>query len=313
MSQRRYVLGWDLLRLIAAIDIVGHHVGRGHALFGLGLPVFLLLGTLLSVSKPERAGFSKFARARTHRIILPWMFWSLMIGLGLALETAYGQPRRPFEFDWLMLLYGPEIHLWFLPFIAVAGCAVYALWWWLPDRRFLRAALAFAAGGCMVAALEYSPDVEWPFQQWIFGAAAIPLGYALGRVQALVMDPSARRREWWALFWLALVLPVAVFTYMERTPGLDSISLRYGGGVLLVIVAARWAEVRWWPKREALQPGQYMMGVYILHPSVYRWVVSPVIGPLGLSGEVWLRVALTFLVSLAIVRALRLTRLKSVL
>jgi len=313
MSAGRYVLGWDLLRLVAALDIVGHHVGNGHVFWGLGLPVFLLFGTMLGLSKAQPRSFLDFAKARAKRIVVPWLFWSLIISGLLALEASFGLPDRPFYFQWLMPLYGPEIHLWFLPFIAFAGCGSYALWRWLPESREMRMVTSFASGGCLVAAWEFSPEVVWPFQQWLFGLAAVPLGVALGRTQALVEDVVTRRREWLAHLGLMLVLPLAVEAYLRGGLSLDAIGARYCGALLLLVIASRWTDSAWWPRHPALQPAQYMLGVYILHPSVYRWLVSPILGPLGLSGEVWLRVGLTFVFSLAIVGALRLTKLKSVL
>ncbi|MEM1415197.1 MAG: acyltransferase family protein, partial [Myxococcota bacterium] len=149
-ARRVHLEGWDRLRVLAAIDTVGLHVNGSHPLFGFGLPLFLILAVALGVSKRAPRPTRRFLGRRVDRILLPWFFWSLaLLPLCALRETIYGRPA----FAWLepeMLLYGPSIHLWFLPFILVAGLAAHGLHR-VFERSIVAVGVAFVLGVALLA------------------------------------------------------------------------------------------------------------------------------------------------------------------
>lgn len=106
---------YDYARLVAALVIVVFHL-TGSAVAHTALPFFVMLLAILAAPGPE--GFGTFARRRARRLLVPWLAWSAFYG---ALKLLDGDRLTP---D--MLLYGPAIHLWFLPFAFVVSCIAWA-------------------------------------------------------------------------------------------------------------------------------------------------------------------------------------------
>jgi surface polysaccharide O-acyltransferase-like enzyme len=236
---------------------------------------------------------------------------------------------RPYfgGFEGAMWLYGPQIHLWFLPFVVMAGAATYALarlvsrWRFprVPKRYNFVLAIALVAGCMTPFVVPLSLEVAWPFQQWIFGAVAIPLGFVL----ASIFGQDAKVPS--GLLPIPFAIGVAVVAWSQGTVEWV-VALRYGIALLLLGVLAVYRS-RVASKRVAAV-SVLMMGVYILHPAVFQWLVRPgweaVLGSAPPAGSVWdfprleggplteatLSVALTFGLTLIIVRLLRATPLQ---
>jgi hypothetical protein len=107
-----------------------------------------------------------------------------VIAIELALHAAIsGGPALAFRPA--MLLYGPEIHLWFFPFAAVAGVGD-TLMQPATARRSRPEVLTWSAIAVSVAGVASYPWVGhgWPFEHWSFGIPAVRLGFACGRTLA---------------------------------------------------------------------------------------------------------------------------------
>lgn len=294
---------WDRLRIVAALDTVALHLTGGHAIFGFGLPLFLILAIALGVSKPEAPPTRRFLSRRSERILMPWLFWSGVLFVGQVwMASRRGQPLLAW-LDPRMLLYGPRIHLWFLPFIVVAGLVAHRV-----HRRFPNAGAPAVLGAVVVAGLclwiPPQRSFGWPFDQWLFALPAVPLGYALGRGLALAGGLDRFRRAatvGWALFCVVGLAVVAI------EPGSRGFLLRTAGGLGLLVVGA-WLPARSDGLTRRLAP--LMLGVYILHPVVYQWGLKPLFLEAGVHSVRWLRVVVTFPVTMLLVAALRQTPLR---
>ena len=68
-----------------------------------------------------RQSFGAYAIARARGLLLPWLAWSAVYGgVKVAEAVVGGQPPGNAFAPW-MLLTGPAIHLWFLPFAFAAS------------------------------------------------------------------------------------------------------------------------------------------------------------------------------------------------
>lgn len=172
----------DHARLIAAAGIVVFHSGAPGAAVGYaGLPFFLMLLILLAWPTAERHPFGAFAGARAGRLLVPWAVWSGVYGALKLAEVAAGHPFAE-EFAPWMVLTGPALHLWFLPFAAVACAALWPLAraaapLTSPARAVLAVLAVALALGAML--LQQGADLPTPLAQWAEAAPAVALGVGL--------------------------------------------------------------------------------------------------------------------------------------
>lgn len=197
----------DYARLAAAFGIVLFHAGAPGASVGYAaLPFFLIVMLMLGGPAAARLPFGPYTAARTRRLLGPWLIWSGIYGLlKLADVLASGAPLSQ-EFAPWMLLTGPALHLWFLPFAFVACLALH------PLARI--GAAGWSGPGmalCVLAALvalwlNQGDRLPNPLAQWRFAlpATCLGLGFALagGRSGATVLMMAASG----ALCLAALVL-----------------------------------------------------------------------------------------------------------
>lgn len=300
-ADRLHLANWDRLRVIAALDTLSHHIAGEHALYGFGLPLFLILAVALGVSKPKAGPSPRFLRTRAERLLAPWLFWSLVFtGMRAYSSSLHALPPLGWA-RWEMLFYGPRIHLWFLPLIVLGGFLMHRVHKALGARAGLGSAALAIALAAAALPLPTRQSFGWPWDQWVFSLPAVLLGYALGR--ALAASPDlARFRRLTTIGWLgfaalagivALVFPSGAF-YVVRIVG--------GAGLLVGAL--------WLPNRRDGLTGRLtplMLGVYILHPAVYGWIGKPFLLGLELEHHIWLRVIVTFPLTMLLVAALRKT------
>ena len=301
--------GWDRLRVLAALDTVGMHVAGEHVFFGFGLPLFLILAIALGVSKPGPRPTARFLSRRVDRILVPWVFWSLLLAGERALHTAMDGKAA---FAWArpeMLLYGPRIHLWFLPLILVAGLLAHLAHRATGSRRGHPGGATFALllAAALLALPAHLGAVGWPFEQWLFSVPALALGFALGRRLAHAPDLPTLRRQLLAAFG---VFVAGALLVAWLVPASGAYGVRYAGGFGLLVLAACLPNV---PDRLTRRLTPLMLGVYVLHPVVYLWVIKPALEGLSLGHVGALRVGLTFPATMLLVAALRRTRSRTVL
>lgn len=242
----------DLMRIVAAFGIVWAHMGAPGAIFGyLALALFVVLAGFLAVRTADRSPGRGFVRSRLRRLLGPWLVWS---ALYLLLESVRaGDPSRLWQLtDPASLLIGPLIHLWFLPFLALAApLAVIVARRLDRPSRLTVAAVALAPVGAAAIWLHDSGRLGEPFVQWAF--AVTPLLYgtlaAAGRGVGRPLAPL--------VFVLLACLPPVLVWGSVMAPFLISAAL---------VFEAVWRTGltgRVWP---AL--GSAAFGVYILHPAL---------------------------------------------
>jgi len=172
----------EYLRCLGAFGIVLFHLkGPGAEIGYAALPIFIFLSVHFCLRLSEGQSLHDLARKRMSRVLMPWVFWCAVFG-GLKIQDALmsgGSVQGEFAF-W-MVGTGPSIHLWFLPFIAVASFLAIALNAVLRPLRteIVVLLLALVSLGC----LSFSPtNMPAPFGQWVFGVAAVLLAIGFYRI-----------------------------------------------------------------------------------------------------------------------------------
>lgn len=243
--------GIDLVRILAAFFIVwDHSFAPGWQFCDPALTIFLILTAFLSLESYERHGPEGFWQKRGLRLLLPWLFWCVIFRVIHEMITDDAAP-------WALitepnsLLIGPAIHLWFLPFCALAlGFVPLA-------SRLIRSPLAVWVASALLIlvalachALHGSGQLDAPFAQW---ALALPL-YLWG-----VLHGCARRLgvrsvtlgvalvisllsvALWPQFWAAqMIIGAVIFEAAWRLP-----------------IYSRWPAI--------VAPSAF--GVYLMHPA----------------------------------------------
>lgn len=302
-----YQYNWDRLRVICSLDILGLHLTGSHLFRGIGLPTFFIVTIALAVRGAKQRDSTAFLQKRAARVLLPWLFWSALLTPAYA---AYVTRRGEPTWSWLkpaMLLYGPEIHLWFLPFSVAAAFAAH-----LAHRATSARALHRSAGlGYLIAcmSLVICPNVTggWPLEQWAFSLPGVALGFGLGRWLSSARDFATVRLE---LSLVAGVFVVAALLLGEALPHSGEYTQRYAVALSLV-TAAMWLPNRPDPLTRHITP--LLLGVYILHMCIHRELVEPLIETHGFAFSEEQLIATVYLSTLIAVYLLRRTALRRVL
>ena len=156
----------DLLRFAGALGIVWFHLHLPGDWIGLAaLPMFVMLVVHYGAGRPL-AGTAR-------RLLVPWAIWSAIYGLAKAAQALSSDRPLSTEFVPWMILTGPAIHLWFLPF-----CVIF-----LGTARLLEGVLGRRAayailGGLSVFSLwaAQQDNVQIPLAQWVTVWPAACLG-----------------------------------------------------------------------------------------------------------------------------------------
>ncbi|MEM1374292.1 MAG: hypothetical protein AAGF78_07920 [Pseudomonadota bacterium] len=199
----------EFLRYVGAGGIVWFHLSGPVAWIGYAaLAIFIVLSVVFALQ-----GGVAWSR---RRVLHLWVFWSLVYGALKALQAVMTSQPLASEFDWWMLLTGPSLPLWFLPFIFVAcGLAV-------SFDRHVKLSPALEGTFCGLASAAFvvaEPMMPIPLAQWCIGlaavAAAIPvyratqgswIGLVLWSVPILVIQEEL----------LLLAIPVVTLALMSR-------------------------------------------------------------------------------------------------
>lgn len=249
----RPTASYDYARLVAAFGIVLFHAGAPGAAVGYAaLPFFLMLMILMGWSSAERSGLGAYMTGRAGRLLWPWLIWSGLYGGLKLLEVALtGQPLTS-EFAPHMLLTGPALHLWFLPFAFVACLAIW------PVVRLARKqpAALVAPAVCLCLALilhgaRQGQVLPAPLAQWAYVAPAVCLGLAL----ALMRHSPVRQAGLICAF-------AAVAGIAGWQAGLMQIILAASAVVLC-------GRIHLPPSRLSAQAAAASMGVYLAHPLMF--------------------------------------------
>ncbi|GLS85402.1 hypothetical protein GCM10010873_03750 [Cypionkella aquatica] len=254
----------DLARFLACFGIVAAHVyalvddWAGH----LSLGLFLVLTGFLAMQSFQRAGGNYNFVTRAQRLLLPWLFWSAFFRL-IDLKVSDSPEKWQILHDPWTLFVGSAIHLWFLPFVALAMLLV------KPVGRFVTTPARLAAALAVVVVVSvpmfwamhvYKPPA--PLTQWLYSLPVYTLGLLVG-----IAHPMGRS-IWPIIAGAAMALGAYMVT--EAEPWAWTLF----GAVLLF--EAFW-RVQMQHKALPLL-GQAAFGIYLLHP-FFMLVTYKLAGP----------------------------------
>jgi len=259
----------DRLRILAILDVVAIHIyfvdNPGHLLFGMGLPVFLVLTCGLGLRRADPPPLGEFVAKRWQRLLLPWAAWSVIHALFFVVRANLGEHTEP-SFAWFepqMVLYGSRIELWFLPFAFAAGIAAYGMHRLTSSWRDVAViVLGFVSGFAIIALITLSPwgTLDEPFAQWCFGLPAVPFGWAMGRVLRINTEthsPSRRGLVIWAGAGFLVAVAGLIFAY----------DTMYTASRFLLAIALILGALAWPGKPDRLTAAilPTVFGIYLLH------------------------------------------------
>ncbi len=297
---------WDWLRIVAFLDIAGFHLHLQHPLWGIGLPVFLLMAVVLGSRRSPPQDTATFVRVRTERLLVPWAFWSAVFGSYMVLRAWRHDISLDRVFDWQMLLGGTMTHMWFLSFIAIAGIGAHLI-----DRATQRvplAAFALLAIAATLGLLWLAPlsGAEFPFGQWGFALPAIPLALGVGRICGQEAVQEVARLRLLGYLSVFAVLALLLSSQMEGQSVLDA-THRY------VLALAAIVGCLYLP---ALAPGasrrieKLLLAMYILHVPIQHQVILRLETAASFQMPPVVGIAVIAALSLVAAWALRLTALR---
>jgi peptidoglycan/LPS O-acetylase OafA/YrhL len=177
--------GLDYCRLLAAFGIVLFHSGATGATIGYaGLSYFLLTLSLFGLQSASARHFGQFVADRAHRLLLPWLIWSGLYGVLKVAQILLTDADVASEFQWWMLITGPALHLWFLPFAFVTSLLLPTFAnIWNSATHLVRTAFNILLLLGTLLMLKVATDLNHagpPFAQWAYATPAVLLGLFLG-------------------------------------------------------------------------------------------------------------------------------------
>jgi surface polysaccharide O-acyltransferase-like enzyme len=271
---------FDIARLVAIFGVVLFHAGAPGGQVGLGGLVFFVM-LLPYFGLRSRTSLAQFARSRATRLLWPWLVWSIIYGGLKVLDVVESGRPISSEFEAWMWATGPALHLWFLPWAFVAGCAVHILGRALPRSLLGVLGASVALAGSWVLALAPWPT---PVAQWIFALPGLGLGLLLaaypstGLWLSVAVLALAAGLGWFAgLLQAAVALAgVAVCVTLPLAPSLwtrgiaDAALVVYLAHPLVASLLFRGTGI----PRESLISVALTMGLSLMLAGVLRWYVA---------------------------------------
>lgn len=285
--------GLEWARLIACIGIVWFHAKAPGARIGYGgLVTMMAISVALAARSGSRRTPGQVIKNRLRRLMRPWLFWSAVYGIVSATVILTGLHPLHERFHGWMLLTGPSLHLWYLPYAFVATCLAALVARWLDSTHLLPTVtwliLPIASIPLCAWLLTRISDVT-PLGQWAFACPAVFMGFAVGRAPTqpvphriyligLFSSIATGCLVAWALGWNQMATPM-----LSGSIGLILASmLRTSAGPLLAWLSG------------------LSFGVYLVHPlfalailksdlDQHRLVAAAVISILSMAASVVLR------------------------
>jgi peptidoglycan/LPS O-acetylase OafA/YrhL len=286
---RSYLPWFDVLRVLSSFGIVAFHLGTGwlQTIGYVGLIVFLLMMFIL-IAQGARTDqvLAKLAIARAKRLLVPWLAWYcvyLVVALRLDLLV----------FDRQLVVAGPSIHLWFLPYAFIASLGAHFLL--RTPSRLTDAQRVFLLGSVGVLFLGFLPKLvpivgAWPLGEWWVATPSLFLGLAMG----LTTKMADRVR-------LMALGAIAAGTILAGAMSLDgensTAAYAYMGATVLVPASML---LRGRPSRPIAVLVALTFGVYLVHPLVSLVFVKFFDASTDLS-----RITLVFLASCVVISVIR--------
>lgn len=247
----------DLLRFLAATGIVLDHTLAWGFVGYPALGLFLILTAYFGVGSYRRSGGENFWSARARRILIPWLFWCALYRV--VWEVVSDAPFTLLS-DPFTLFIGPSIHLWFLPFAAVA----------------------------LIVIPTVARDVETGSQLVVACLALVPLSVALGLIHAksglegwqIAGSPIPQPVPQWAFsFPIYIWGALAAVAHRIGQPQVTLAAALVGSAILLAldwdVASAQLAfcavvfEIFYrlpWKGEWMTKLAGYAFGIYLMHP-----------------------------------------------
>ena len=247
----------DYLRLVAAAGIVVFHLGGEGARVGYaGLPVLAALMGVFAVGRLDSAEGRKGLARQTRHLMLIWLAWSGLYGMMKLADLLASGASFADEFALSMLLTGPAIHLWFLPFAAGTLTLMRLASGWLRPCTVAGFARCAAVAGCASLAgfhLAATTGLPTPLPQW----AAILPSLSCGLLRGMALGDRTRLALWGAA--LVVVLVLGTLTGATSEVALLAAALAAVGAALALPL----------PQTSGSDLARRLsMSVYLLHPLV---------------------------------------------
>lgn len=108
----------EILRIVSTFFIVAYHTNPicGKLFFYGGLIFFICTAIYMNASKSDVDTYSVIKKS-FHRLFVPWLLWSLIFAVGNYINRGCFFCVK--NFDFLTAVRGPQVHLWYLPFIFI--------------------------------------------------------------------------------------------------------------------------------------------------------------------------------------------------
>jgi len=251
----------ECLRLVASLGIVWFHAKAPGDWIGYGgLPALIIIACSFAGTPHRQRGLSDMIRARLRRLGLPWIFWSAVYGVSRVIQI-WLNPGGTEKFAPWMLLVGPSLHLWYLPFGIACSLTIYVCAQSMPVLTRSQACLTWSILATVIIVVS-----SWgtryfiqyiPLPQWIFGTPAVAIGLSFAAIR-----PRSDR------FMTRLILLVSIVSSgcaISFALGFEGLSGPYAIGVLACAAA--------WPVCRIAGPvllwgGSLSFGIYLVHPLV---------------------------------------------
>ena len=255
----------ELLRIFAAFGIVWFHTtgAPGQDFAYAGLPTFLFISMTLLSTQPDAEPWTKYIKKRSIRLLLPWIFWSLFY-LSIVLLRNYKRNQNLSEsLTFGMLLGGTFVHLWYFTFCFFASLLIWSLVKLTRSLRVLPVVFTATVFGCMAlfihGMISETFHPIYPWGQWLYSFATIPIGFAIGR--SFLIDDQAKQRKYFICIALSTIA-VCLFLAWE---GSHAIAISYAIAIMAFIGAIMIPDLK---SGCIYNFSSLTLGIYILHALV---------------------------------------------
>lgn len=243
---------YDYARLIAAFGIVLFHAQAPGGQVGYAaLPFFLMVMLVMAVPGAAHQSLRGYTTTRWSRLMRPWLIWSALYGGLKLVEVALTPTTFSNEFTLSMILTGPAIHLWFLPFAFGACLLVHPLVRAAHATHPVGLACGLGATALVFLGLQQGRTFAIPLAQWTYIAPAGCLGLGF----ALLRDHPLAQIRLVACFTL-------VATVLGYSDGLPQLALALAALLACDLISL--------PRTRASDfAAASAMGVYLVHPLIF--------------------------------------------